>query len=94
MAAHLHKSRHMMSAQQKAHHEGGQTIVGKLSGKKITIPNVNAPPMPALAAPGVIHNGKKAENFGEINSSLGYPDVRSFRRKFGLIIPATNTSEL
>ena len=36
-----------------------QTIVGKLSGKKITIPNVNAPPMPSLASPGVIHNGKK-----------------------------------
>lgn len=35
---------------------------------------------------------RKAEGFGEINSSSGYPDVRSFRRKFGLVIPATNTS--
>ena len=69
-----------------------QTIVGKLSGKKITIPNVNTPPMPSLAPPGVIHNGKKAEDFGEIDSSRGYPDVRSFKRKFGLLIPATNTS--
>jgi len=69
-----------------------QTIIGKLSGKKITIPNVNAPPMPSLAPPGVIHNGEKAENFGEIKSSRGYPDVRSFKRKFGLFIPATNTS--
>ncbi len=69
-----------------------QTIVGKLSGKKITIPNVNAPPMPSLVSPGVIHNGKKAEGFGEIDSSRGYPDVRSFKRKFGLLIPATNTS--
>lgn len=67
-------------------------IIGKLSGKKITIPDVNVPPMPALAPPGVIHNGQKAENFGEIDSSRRYPDVRSFRRKFGLIIPATNTS--
>lgn len=25
------------------------TIIGKLSGKEITLPNVNAPPMPALA---------------------------------------------
>ncbi len=58
----------------------------------MTIPDVNAPPMPNLAAPGVIHNGKKAEDFGEIDSSRGYPDVRSFRRKFGLLIPATNTS--
>jgi maleate isomerase len=71
---------------------GAQTMIGKLSGKKITIPNVNVPPMPALAPPGVIHGAKKAENFGEIDSSRGYPDVRSFKRKFGLLIPATNTS--
>lgn len=67
-------------------------MVGTLSGKKITIPNVNVPPMPALAAPGVIHNGRKVENFGLIDSSRGYPDGRSFKIKFGLIIPATNTS--
>jgi maleate isomerase len=78
--------------QQKANHRGAQTIIGKLSGKKIVIPDVNVPPMPALVSPGVVHNGKRAENFGEIDSSRGYPDVRSFRRKFGLIIPATNTS--
>ncbi len=69
-----------------------QNIIGKLSGKNITIPNVNVPPMPSQAPPGVIHNGTKAENFGEIDSSRGYPDVRSFKRKFGLLIPATNTS--
>ena len=71
---------------------GAQTIVGKLSGKKITIPDVNVSPMPSLAPPGVISNGQKAEGFGEIDSSWGYPDVRSFKRKFGLLIPATNTS--
>ncbi|MCW5785074.1 MAG: hypothetical protein KIT39_17295 [Nitrospirales bacterium] len=76
----------------KPHPRGDQTIIGKLSGKSITIPDVNVPPMPALAPPGVIHNGIKAENFDEIDPSTGYPDVRSFRRKFGLIIPATNTS--
>lgn len=81
-----------MKAQWKANHRGAQTIIGKLSGKKITLPDVNVPPMPALAPPGVVHNGKKAESFGEIDSSRGYPDVRSFRRKFGLVIPATNTS--
>lgn len=81
-----------MNNQQTADHRGARTIIGKLSGKKITIPDVNVPPMPALAPPGVIHNGKKAESFGEIDSSRGYPDVRSFSRKFGLVIPATNTS--
>ncbi len=69
-----------------------QTIIGELSGKEITIPNVNAPPMPSQAPPGVIHNGKKAETFGDIDPSWGYPDVRSFTRKFGLLIPGTNTS--
>ena len=67
-------------------------MVGKLSGKEIAIPNVNVPPMPSLVPPGVIHNEEKAENFGEIDASRGYPDVRSFKRKFGLFIPATNTS--
>jgi len=67
-------------------------FTGKLSGKKITIPNVNLAPMPSLTPPGVILNGKKADNFGEIDSSRGYPDVKSFKRKFGLLIPATNTS--
>jgi maleate isomerase len=68
------------------------TITGKLSGKTIHIPDVNAAPMPALAAPGVIINGAPAGSFGVIGSSRGYPDVRSFRRKFGLLVPATNTS--
>jgi maleate isomerase len=81
-----------MNEHEKINYRGAQTIIGKLSGEKITIPNVNVPPMPSLAAPGVIHNGNKAENFGEIDSSWGYPDVRSFKRKFGLFIPATNTS--
>ncbi len=82
----------MVQAQQQIDRRGGRTIIGKLSGKKITIPDVDAPPMPALAAPGVVHDGEAATGFGEINSSRGYPDVRSFRRKFGLVIPATNTS--
>ncbi len=48
--------------------------------------------MPALAAPGVILDGEGVGSFGDIDAASGHPDVRSFRRKFGLIIPATNTS--
>ncbi len=66
-------------------------VIGNLSGREIDIPDANSPPMPALAEPGVIFNGAKAEGF-TIDSAHGYPDVRSFRRKFGLLIPATNTS--
>lgn len=58
-----------MNEHEKINYRGAQTIIGELSGGKITIPNVNVPPMPALAPPGVVHNGKKAENFGEIDSS-------------------------
>ena len=81
-----------MNEQERLTARGARTIVGKLSGKKITIPDVNVPPMPALAPPGVIHDVEKAETFGGIDSPTGHPDVRSFRRKFALFIPATNTS--
>lgn len=66
--------------------------VGSLSGREVRVPDANGPPMPHLAPPGIIQDGRKADGFGEIAPSLGYPDVRSFRRKFGLLIPATNTS--
>lgn len=69
-----------------------RAITGRLSGRTIALPEVNAAPMPALAAPGVIHNGKAAEHFGAIDPARGYPDARSFQRKFGLVVPATNTS--
>lgn len=82
---HMTRSDHVVPA-------GPQTIVGRLSERKIDIPDVNAAPMPSLAPPGVIHDGRPAKGFGSIDASRGYPDVRSFRRKFGLLIPATNTS--
>lgn len=69
-----------------------RTIVGGVSGKEIRIPDANGPPMPEIAAPGVLVNGEPASGFGEIDSGRGYPDVRSFRRKIGLLLPATNTS--
>ena len=81
-----------MTEQARAISRGARTIVGKLSGKEIIVPDVDAPPMPAIAPPGVICNGEPAGSFGEIGSATGYPDVRSFRRKFALFIPATNTS--
>jgi maleate isomerase len=71
---------------------GSLSIVGALSGKEIQLPDVNAAPMPSLAGTGVIHDGEPAPDFGTIDSTRAYPDVRSFRRKFGLLIPATNTS--
>ncbi len=80
-----------MNVRHEPDRRGPRTIIGKLSGKEIAIPDANAPPMPALAGSGVILNGAEVENF-TIGGSRGYPDVRSFRRKFGLLLPATNTS--
>jgi maleate isomerase len=65
--------------------------VGALSGKRLRIPDANAPPMPEIAAPGVVHDGVPT-NRVSIDPSRVYPDVRSSRRKLGLLIPATNTS--
>lgn len=66
-------------------------LITSLFAGQAAFPQVK-PPMPSLAPPGAIHDGAPAANFGEIDSSRSYPDVRSFRRKFGLVIPATNTS--
>lgn len=69
-----------------------RSLRGRLSGRTFNLPDVNRPPMPALAAPGVILNGDRLGDFGDLGVARGHPDVRSFRRKFGLILPATNTS--
>jgi len=67
-------------------------MIGALSGKEIYIPDVAVPPIPSITAPGVIHNGVAAAGFGDIGSPMhGYPDSLSFARRFGLLIPATNT---
>lgn len=68
------------------------TLTGKLSGRQIFIPAVATPPMPALAPGGVICNGSTVTGFERLGSpSHGYPDACSFRRRFGLFVPATNT---
>lgn len=68
-----------MKKQENVDHRKPQTFIGKLSGKTIAIPDVNVPPMPVLASPGVIQNGKKAETFGKIDSVRGCSDVLGFR---------------
>lgn len=68
-----------------------RTIIGRLSGAEIRIPDVDAPPMPAIGASGVIHDGRPIGMLG-IDPSRAYPDVRSSRLKLGVLVPATNTS--
>jgi maleate isomerase len=80
-----------MNEHHKPDLRGTSAVIDKLLDRRIVLPDVNAPPMPALTEHGVILNGQEVEAF-KIDSSRGYPDVRSFRRKFGLLLPATNTS--
>lgn len=70
----------------------GHTITGTLSGRPVFIPEVNVPPMPSIAPPGPIFNGEPAKLFDGARLSNGHPDACSYRRRFGLIIPATNTT--
>lgn len=70
----------------------GQTITGTLSGRPIFIPDVNVPPMPSIAPPGPIYNGEPTKIFDIAKLSDGHPDACSYRRRFGLLIPATNTT--
>jgi maleate isomerase len=70
----------------------GAPLRGALSGRTFVVPNANPAPMPDLVPPGVILNRHAAPGFGTVNRALGYPDVQSFRRKFALLVPATNTA--
>jgi maleate isomerase len=65
-------------------------IVGSLSGKTINLPNVNKAPMPSVAPSGFVLNGEPFTGI-EIANSPGLPDTRSYKKKFALLIPFTNT---
>lgn len=69
----------------------GHTITGTLSGRPIFIPDVKVPPMPSIAPPGPIYNGEPSGIFDIATLTDGHPDACSYRRRFGLLIPATNT---
>ncbi|MDX2010617.1 MAG: hypothetical protein SFW67_10520 [Myxococcaceae bacterium] len=47
--------------------------------------------MPVLSPGGVVHDGVSLGAFG-IDPTRHHPDVRSFRLKVGVLVPATNTS--
>ena len=70
---------------------GDPAVAGRLVSA-VGGPSRPRPFMPVLVPPGVIYNGEPAPNFGDLGVTRDYPDVRSFKRKFGLVIPATNTS--
>lgn len=75
----------------RARAAGSRAIVGRLSGSEIVLPDVDPPPIPALASSGVIHDGRPIGMLG-IDATRAYPDVRSARLKLGVLAPATNTT--
>ncbi len=81
----------MNNVNQKNTDNNPQKIIGCISGKTILLPEVNEAPMPSIAASGIVKDGKTLSGFS-MNTTPGNPDTRSFKRKFGLLIPATNTS--
>lgn len=72
--------------------DAGSPVVGTLSGRTFVQPAVNHAPMPDLAPDAPILDGVPLPGFGTIAAQRGAPDCLSFRRKIGLLVPATNTS--
>lgn len=70
----------------------GRHLTGLLSGREIFIPDYDAPPMPQIAESGMVHDEKVVASLEGMDATIGHPDVLSHRRRFGLLIPATNTS--
>ena len=66
-------------------------ITGALSGKTINLPDVNATSANSILSSQFVLNGKPITDFA-FETNKKFPDSKSFKRKFGLLIPATNTS--
>lgn len=61
---------------------------GAISGERLNIPNVN---VDVLSGGAVVNGAYDGRFIPSHPPESGFPDSRSFRRRFGLVIPATNT---
>jgi len=66
-------------------------IKGTLSGKDICLPEVNDTSKTTINPALFVTDGAPVQPFNW-QPSVEHPDAMSFRRKFGLLIPVTNTS--
>jgi maleate isomerase len=66
-------------------------IRGGISGKTIHLPDVNTSSNSSIKPGRFILVGKPVTDFA-LGTFRHFPDAKSFKRKFGLLIPATNTS--
>ena len=68
-----------------------RTITGALSGKTINLPDVNSSSTGSIVSERFHKDGRPIGDFMR-GLSGPFPNSRSFKRKFGLLIPATNTT--
>jgi len=63
-------------------------MIGALSGRPLRTPDVDVARFDA----GTVVNGRRDTRFDpSLQATARHPDNRSFRRRFGLLLPATNT---
>jgi maleate isomerase len=65
-------------------------ITGGISGKTIFLPDVNQSTLNTISSDRFVKNGELYPDI-QFDNTNGFPDSLSFKRKFGLLIPVTNT---
>jgi maleate isomerase len=65
-------------------------ITGGISGKTIYLPDVNQSTLNTISSDKFVKNGELYADI-QLDNPSGFPDSLSFKRKFGLLIPVTNT---
>lgn len=68
-----------------------RVITGVISGKTIHLPEVDTSSRNSIVPGRFILDEEPISGFN-LDTNRNFPDVRSFNRKFGLLIPASNTS--
>ena len=66
-------------------------ISGPLSGAPIHLHDVNSTALDNISIHRFVKNGQSVPDFS-LDSTVAFPDQLSFRKKFGLLIPVTNTA--
>ena len=66
-------------------------MTGGLSGAPVQLPDINSTSLSNITIDHFVKNGQPVPDFN-LESAEPFPDQLSFRKKFGLLIPLTNTT--
>jgi maleate isomerase len=72
--------------------KNAHAVKGLLSNKILNCANSHSHPKPLYTNNGIYYNGNLLENYSHIDTNKYYQDPLHSNKKFGLIIPATNTT--